>query len=74
VRRRPLVLGPARGELLADDPQRQELVALQAQDGAQARDVGLRVQPVAAGGPARRQQLLILQIADLGDRDVRELL
>ena len=67
-------LGAAGGELLADHAQRQELVALQAQDRAQARDVGLRVEPVAAGRAPRRQQLLVLQVADLGDRDVRELL
>ena len=68
-------LGAAtRRELLADHPQREELVALQAQDRPQPRDVGLRVEPVAAGRPPRRQQLLVLEVADLGDRDVRELL
>ena len=64
----------AGGELLADHPQRQELVALQAQDRAQARDVGGGVEPVAAGRAPRREQLLVLQVADLGDRDVGELL
>ena len=62
------------GQLLADHPQRQELVALQPQDRAQARDVGGGVEPVAAGRAPRREQLLVLQVADLRDRDVRELL
>ena len=39
----------AGGQLLADHPQRQELVALQAQDRAQPFDVGLAVEAVAAG-------------------------
>src|SRR4051794_11729818 len=67
------VQAPGR-QLLADHAQRQELVALHAQDRAQARDVGLRVQPVAARRAPGLQQLLVLQVADLGDRDVRELL
>ena len=71
---RDVVARAARGELLADDAQRQELVALQAQDRAQALHVAAGVEPVAARRAARRQQLLILQIADLRDRDVRELL
>ena len=62
-----------RRELLADHPQRQELVALQAQDRLQPLDVVLAEQPVAAAGPLRRQQALILEVADLRDRDVREL-
>ena len=62
------------GELLADDPQRQELVALQAQDRAQPLHVAARVEAIAAGRAPRRQQLLVLQVADLRDRDVRELL
>ena len=37
-----------RGELLADDPQRQELVALQAQDRLEALDVVLAEQAIAA--------------------------
>src|SRR5665811_1441448 len=60
----------AGGELLADHPQRQELVAPQAQDRAQPLDVGLAVEAVAALGAARRQQLLVLQVADLRDRDL----
>src|SRR3954454_16804301 len=63
----------AGGELLADHPQRQELVALQAQDRPQPFDVGLAVEAVAAGGPPRAQQLLVLEVADLRDRDVVEL-
>src|SRR5436190_5160324 len=61
-------------ELLADHAQRQELVALQPQDRAQPRDVGLAVEPIAARRAPRRQQLLILEVADLRDRDVGELL
>src|SRR3954447_24639042 len=61
-------------ELLPDDAQRQELVALQAQDRPQPRDVVGRVQPGAAGRAPRREQLLVLEVADLRDRDVRELL
>src|SRR5439155_8087015 len=61
-------------ELLADDAQRQELVALQAQDRAQALHVGRRVEAVAAGCAPRREELLVLEVADLGDRDVGELL
>ena len=47
-------------ELLADHAQRQELVALEAEDRAQPLDVGLRVQAVAALRPAGREQLLVL--------------
>src|SRR5205823_8131449 len=62
-----------RRQLLADDAQRQELVALQAQDGPQALDVRLGVEAVAALRPARLEQLLVLEVADLRDRDVGEL-
>ena len=62
------------GELLTDDAQRQELVALQAQDRAQPRHVAAAVEAIAARRAARRQQLLVLEVADLRDRDVRELL
>jgi hypothetical protein len=64
----------AGGELLADNAQGQELVALHAQDHPQALDVSLAVEAVATPGAARGQQLLVLQVADLGDRDVVELL
>jgi hypothetical protein len=60
-------------QLLADHPQRQELVALQTKDRPQPLDVGLAVEAVAARRAPRRQQLLVLQVADLGDRDVVEL-
>src|SRR5262249_55607375 len=62
-----------RGELLPDHAQRQELVALQAQDRLQPLDVVLAEEPVAALRPSRREQALVLEIADLRDRDVREL-
>src|SRR5205807_3405723 len=61
------------GELLPDDAERQELVALQAQDRLQPVDLVLAEQAVAAGRAPRRQQALVLQVADLRDRDVREL-
>src|SRR5919198_6201797 len=61
------------GELLADDAERQELVALQAQDRLQPLDVLLAEEPVAALRPPRREQALILEVADLRDGDVREL-
>ena len=64
----------AGGQLLADHLQRQELVALHPQDRSQLLDIGLAVEPVTATRAARREQLLILEIADLGDRDVLELL
>src|SRR5581483_4229065 len=74
VRRGDIALGAPSRELLADHPQRQELVALEAQDRAQSLVVVLGVEPVAALGAPRRQQLLVLQVPDLGDRDVGELL
>src|SRR5262249_46491143 len=67
------LLAPTRGELLADHPQRQELVALHAQDVPQALDVGLAVEAVAAPGSPRGEQLLVLRGAGLRDRDVVEL-
>src|SRR3954447_15935373 len=74
ARRGEIGLGAPRGQLLADDAQRQELVALQAQDRPQAGDVARAVEPVAARGAPRREELLVLEVADLRDRDVRELL
>ncbi len=71
--RRLVERAPCR-QLLTDHRERQELVALQPQDRPQARDVGGGVEPVAAGRAPRRQQLLVLQVADLRDRDVGELL
>ncbi len=61
------------GELLTDHAKRQELVALEPQDRPQAGHVDRRVEPVSAARPARREQLLILEVADLRDRDVRKL-
>ena len=60
-------------ELLPDHPQRQELVALQPQDRLQPLDVLLAEEPVAAARALRRQQPLVLEVADLRDRDVLEL-
>ncbi len=57
-----------------DDLQRQEVVALLAQDPAQPVDVRLEELAVARGGPLRRDQPLALQEPDLGDRDVGEVL
>src|ERR1700752_5188366 len=62
--------GP-RGQLLANHAERQELVALQAQDRLQPLDVVLAEEPVAAARALRGQEALILEIADLRDRDVR---
>jgi hypothetical protein len=77
--RPPLRAGRGRGsaasgrQLLADDAEWEELVALEAQDGAQSRHVPRRVEAVAPGRAPRREQLLVLEVTDLGDRDVREL-
>ena len=60
-------------ELLADDAQRQELVALQAQNRPQPLEVLVAEEPVAALGPLRREQALVLEVADLRDRHVGEL-
>src|SRR5256714_4321110 len=68
----PLLPRPG-GELLADHPQREELVALEPEDRLEPLDVVLAEQPVAPLRALRRQQPLILEIADLRDRDVREL-
>src|SRR6478735_5524867 len=62
-----------RGELLSDHAQRQEFVALQAQNRLQPLDVVLAEEPVAALRPPRGEQALVLQVANLRDRDVGEL-
>src|SRR5205823_4171309 len=62
-----------RRELLTDHAQRQELVSLQAQDRLQPLHVAVGKQPVAALRSPRREQPLVLEVADLRDRDVREL-
>src|SRR5262249_11935429 len=67
------LLARAGGELLADHAQRQELVALKAEDRLEPLDVVLVEHAVAALGAFRRQQPLILEIPDLRDRDVGEL-
>jgi hypothetical protein len=54
------------------DLQRQEVVALVAEDPAQALDVGLVELPVPGWGPLRVEQPLALEEPDLRDRDVRE--
>ena len=64
--------GGRRGQLLPDHAQRQELVPLEAQDRPQALDGVLVEEPVAAPRPLRREQALLLEVADLRDRDVRE--
>src|SRR5262249_39700015 len=63
-----------RGELLTDDAQRQELVALEPEDRLEPLDVVLAEHPIPALRPARGEQSLVLEVADLRDRDVRELL
>src|SRR5215210_6926414 len=67
----PLASGRRLGrQLLADHAQRQELVALQLQDPAQPIDVLVAEQPVAAPRASGREQTLVLEVADLRDRDV----
>ena len=66
-------LGTRRGELLSDDSQRQELVALQPENRLQAVDVLLAEQAIPARRPARSQEPLVFEVADLGDGDVGEL-
>jgi hypothetical protein len=66
-------LASRRRELLTNNAQRQELVALQPEDGLQPVDVVLGEEPVAALRPPRREQALILEVADLRDRNVGEL-
>src|SRR6266700_3529626 len=63
-----------RGQLLANHPQGEKLVALQPQNRLETLDVLFAEEPVATLRPARREQALILQITDLRDRDVGELL
>src|SRR5919197_892103 len=74
-RPRPLAVLPAggRGELLPDHPQRQELVALEPQDRLQPVDVLLAEEPVAALRAPQGEEALVLEVADLRDRDVGKL-
>ena len=66
-------LRPGGVELLADHAQRQELVALQAQDRRETLDVVSGEQAIPTACPLRRDQALVLEVANLGDGDVREL-
>ncbi len=58
------------GELVADHGERQEVVALQAQDHLDAGDVGGRELAVPAGRAFRCDQALVFEEPDLGDREV----
>src|SRR5436190_2959756 len=69
----PFLAGARRRcQLLPDHAQWEELVALEAQDGLEPLDVVVAEEPVAALRPARSEQALVLEVADLRDRDVRE--
>src|SRR5262249_38369642 len=73
---RPSALPFRRGwrrQLLADHPQRQELVALEQQDRPQALDILLAEQAVAALRASPGEQPPVLEVADLRDRDVGDL-
>ncbi len=61
-------------ERLADHPEREELVPLEPQDGLESLDVLVGEEPIAAPGPPRPEQALILEVTDLRDRDVGKLL
>src|SRR6266508_685239 len=61
-----------RGQLLPDDAQWEELVALQPQDRLQPVDIVIGEQAVPALRPSRGHQTLILEVPDLGDGDVGE--
>src|SRR5438094_455952 len=69
----PPLLPRSRRELLANHAQREKLVALEAEDRLQPLEVVLAEQAVAALRALGRQQPLIPEVADLRDRDVREL-
>ena len=73
-RRRLRSLFPGRVELVLDHAQRQELLALHAQNRLQALEIVLAEQPIPALRAPRRHQPLVLEVADLRDRDVGELL
>src|SRR5207249_10829016 len=68
----PLRLRARRRELLPDHAQRQELVPLEPQDRLQPLDVLLAEEAVATLRAPRRQEALVLEVADLRDRDVRK--
>src|SRR6185437_2350700 len=69
----PALLARARLELLPDHAERQELVALQAENRLEPLDVVLREEAVATLRAPRIEESLILEVTDLGNRDVREL-
>src|SRR5215213_1884380 len=78
-RGRRLCPAPGRGqlstrELLTDHPEGKELVALHPQDRAKTLHIRLAVQAIPAGGASGGEQLLVLEVTDLRDRDVVELL
>src|SRR3954469_8278022 len=61
-----------RGQLLADNPQWQKLVSLQPQNRLEPLQVVLAEEPVTALRSAWSEQPLVLEVADLRDRDVGE--
>src|SRR6266540_2088457 len=67
------ILAVRRRQLLPDDSQRQELVALKPQDRLEPLDVVLAEEAVPPTCSARREQPLVLEVPNLRDRDVREL-
>src|SRR5688572_15517301 len=71
---RPIVGRSWAVELLADHPQRKELVALQLQDRRQPLDVVRREEPVSPARASWRDEALIFEVPDLRHRDVRKLL
>src|SRR6476469_9277684 len=69
----PALLSCASVELLSDHAQGQKLVPLQAENRLQPLDVVLREEPVAALRAPRVEEPLVLEVADLRDRNVGEL-
>src|SRR5262245_32667329 len=65
--------GAAGVELVPNHPQRQELVPLEPQDRLEPLDVALGEEPIAPSRTTRAEQTLVLEVADLRDRDVGEL-
>jgi len=62
------------GQPVPDDLERQEVLALLAQDPAQTLDVGFEEFPIARRGTLRVHQALALEESDLRNRDVGEFL
>jgi hypothetical protein len=71
-RRAPRRFAPGEASL-ADHAERQKLVPLETEDRPEALDVVVAVEAVAALRPARREEALAFQVADLRDRDVGKL-